>query len=92
MADEARGRYADETKEPPLGAQGSFTRATQLLRRNGPGDGVEAESLLLPILDGDADASGPVVAGAPGCRQAFTPRLDREGLVVGRPQRPDEPS
>ena len=54
---EARGRYADETKEPPLGAQGSFTRATQLLRRNGPGDGVEAEKLLLPILDGDADAA-----------------------------------
>ena len=57
MTDEARGRYADETKEPPLGAQCSFTRATQLLKRNGPGDGVEAEKLLLPILDGDADAA-----------------------------------
>ena len=34
-----------------------FTRATQLLRRNGPGDGVEAEKLLLPIVDGDADAA-----------------------------------
>ena len=34
-----------------------FTRATQLLRRNGPGDGVEAEALLLPILEGDADAA-----------------------------------
>ena len=57
MADEARGRYADETKEPPLGAQGTFTRATQLLRRNGPGDHKEAEALLLPILDGEADAA-----------------------------------
>ena len=35
MADEARGRYAEETKEPPMQY---FTRATQLLRRNGPGD------------------------------------------------------
>ena len=34
-----------------------FTRATQLLKRNGPGDGVEAEKLLLPIVDGDADAA-----------------------------------
>ena len=34
-----------------------FARATQLLRRNGPGDGVEAEALLLPILEGDADAA-----------------------------------
>ena len=34
-----------------------FTRATQLLRRNGPGDHKEAEALLLPILDGDADAA-----------------------------------
>ena len=34
-----------------------FTRATQLLRRNGPGDHTEAEALLLPILDGDADAA-----------------------------------
>ena len=47
MADAARGRYAEETKEPPMQY---FTRATQLLRRNGPGDGVEAEALLLPIL------------------------------------------
>jgi hypothetical protein len=54
MADAARGRYAEETKEPPMQY---FTRATQLLRRNGPGDGVEAEALLLPILEGDADAA-----------------------------------
>ena len=51
---EARGRYAEETKEPPIQ---HFTRATQLLRRNGPGDHKEAEALLLPILEGDADAA-----------------------------------
>ena len=54
MAAEARGRYSEETKEPPMQY---FTRATQLLRRNGPGDGVEAEKLLLPIVDGEADAA-----------------------------------
>ena len=54
MAEAARGRYAEETKEPPIQ---HFTRATQLLRRNGPGDHTEAEALLLPILEGDADAA-----------------------------------